>query len=97
MKRALPCALTVATALVVHTAAGHALAGHDVILALLKGDRWTTAALLAVLLAARLFLYLLAPGWVLFVAAKILLERYRLGRGDGGLPHRERSTTPGGP
>jgi hypothetical protein len=84
VKRALPCALAVAAALVVHTVAGHALAGHDVILALLTGQRWMTAALIAVLVAARLFLYLLAPGWALHVAAKILLERYR-------------STTRGGP
>jgi len=77
VKRARPCAVAVAAALVVHTLAGHALAGHDVILALLTGARRTTAALIAALVAARLFLFLLAPGWALFVAAKILLERYR--------------------
>jgi hypothetical protein len=77
VKRALPCAVTVATALAVHTLTGHALAGHDVILALIHGDRWRTVALLTALVAARAFLFLLAPGWALHVAAKILLDRYR--------------------
>lgn len=88
MKRAVRCAIAVGAALVAHTVAAHLLAGRDVVLAVLAGERGPTVALIAVLFAARLFLYLLAPGWVLHVAATVLLER-RAARGARLTPHRD--------
>ena len=65
MKRLLPCAVATAAALVAHHIAGRALAARDIVQAVLAGDYLSIGALALVLLAARLFLYLLAPGWVL--------------------------------
>ena len=75
MRPLVPCAVAVAAALAVHAVAGHLLAGRDVVLSILAGERGPTIALVAALLAARLFLFLLAPGWVLYVLAKLALER----------------------
>lgn len=77
MRRALPCAVAVVTALAVQALAGRLLAGRDVVLALLGGSQGPTPALIAALVGARLFLFLLAPGWALHVAMKALVERYR--------------------
>ena len=75
MRRAIPWAVTVAIAAVVQAICGHLLAGRDVVLAILVGDRVVTVALIVALLAARLFLFLLAPGWALYLAATLALER----------------------
>jgi hypothetical protein len=83
MKRALRCTATVALALIVHALAGRALAGRDVLHALLQGDRWGTAALLAALVAARAFLYFLAPGWALHIAATAAIQRWQARTPDG--------------
>lgn len=76
MKRAILCAVFVGLAAVAHAFAGHLLAGRDVVLSILAGDRGVTLVLVLVLLATRLFLYLLAPGWVLYVVAVHALERF---------------------
>ncbi len=82
MRRAISCAAAVGAALLVHAVTGRLLVDRDVVLALLLGAWVETAALVAVLLASRLFLYLLAPGWALYVAVTLVLER-RAKRGDG--------------
>jgi hypothetical protein len=64
-----------AIAAVVHAVAGRWLADRDVVLALLVGERgWAVAAIVA-LVAARLFLFLLAPGWALYVLGTMALSR----------------------
>ncbi len=77
MTRLLPCAVATAAALLAHHVAGRVLAGRDIVQAVLAGDDLSTGALALVLLAARLFLYLLAPGWALHELVKIGLERLR--------------------
>jgi hypothetical protein len=64
-----------AVALAVHEIAGSLLAGRDVILSFLVGDRSFVVMAVLVLLAARLFLFLLAPGWVLHALVTLWLER----------------------
>jgi hypothetical protein len=75
MRRAVLCAATIVASLVVHTVAGRWLAGRDVVLAVLASERGWAIAAIAALLAARLFLFLLAPGWALYVLITVALAR----------------------
>jgi hypothetical protein len=77
VKRAFVCGMMVALAALVHALAGRYLAGHDVVLALLVGGRVGAALVVLALLLARLFLYVLAPGWALYVGVMLAVERYR--------------------
>lgn len=73
MKPEFVAALSCAFALLVNwTLAGY-LARHDVIGELLVHQKLSVAALLATLLGVRLFLHLVAPGWLLWlVVARVL-------------------------
>jgi hypothetical protein len=71
----------IVAALAVHGLAGRWLAGRDVVLALIAGERGWAVAAIAALLAARLFLFLLAPGWALYVLVTMAEARYRRSRG----------------
>jgi hypothetical protein len=79
-KRLFRWALWVAAAFVVHVLAGRELAGEDVIAVVLdvyhhRHDE--TLLFLAALVAARGFLYFLAPGWALYIVVTGLIQRYR--------------------
>jgi hypothetical protein len=73
----LPWAVTVALAGAAHLLAGSYLAGRDVVLAILVGGRVSVALVVLVLLVSRLFLFLLAPGWALYLLARMALARRR--------------------
>jgi hypothetical protein len=62
-------------ALVVHRITSDLLAERDVILSLLVGDRSFIVGLVVALVVARLFLFLLAPGWLLHALVTLALER----------------------
>jgi hypothetical protein len=68
--------VVVAAAGVVHAIMGRALADEDVVAAVLRRDPEVVLAV-AALLISRLFLYLLAPGWALYLAVRTLIERGR--------------------
>ncbi len=77
MRRALPWAIAVALAGAAHVIAGRFLAGRDVVLAILVGGRVSVALVALALLLARLFLFLLAPGWALYVIVQAAIARRR--------------------
>ena len=75
MRRAVVWAVMVALAGAVQALGGSFLAGRDVVVALLVESRPEVAGVIAVVLLARLFLFLLAPGWGLYVGVRFALER----------------------
>jgi hypothetical protein len=76
VKRAVAWAVTVALAGAAHALCGRFLAGRDVVVALLVESRAEIVLVIAALLLARLFLFLLAPGWALYLIATLAVERY---------------------
>ena len=72
---ALSCILVIASAALIHLAATRLLATRDLLAAVLT--RFDPLGVLAAfaLLSTRLFLFLLAPGWVLYVLAAHLLGK----------------------
>jgi len=84
VRRAVVWAVMVAVAGAVQAPGGRFLAGRDVVVALLVESRPEVAAVIAVVLLARLFLYLLAPGWGLYLTATVAMERRGRRRGDTG-------------
>jgi hypothetical protein len=77
VRRAVLWAIVVAMAGAAHALGGRFLAGRDVVVALFVESRMEIAVVLAVLLMARLFLFLLAPGWALYVVVALAVERLR--------------------
>lgn len=63
-------ALTLCLTLVVHWILGRVLASSDVLARVLVGRDVLTVLLVVATLGIRLFLYLVAPGWALFVLAR---------------------------
>jgi hypothetical protein len=63
------CALTVVCAGLLHALATRLLADRDLVLALTTRFDLVTVLAAVALLTTRLFLFLLAPGWVLYVLA----------------------------
>jgi hypothetical protein len=74
VKPALVAALSCALALLAQRALAGYLAGHDVIGELLVHQKLSVAALLAALLGLRLFLHLVAPGWLLWLLVTRVLR-----------------------
>jgi hypothetical protein len=71
LARASVAAATVAAALVAHFLLGWVVGGADVLAAILVRRDAGTAALALALLVDRLFLVLVAPGWVLYVVLQV--------------------------
>ena len=69
-------AVVTATAGVVHALGAHVVAGTDVVLAVLIGGRLEIGLVVLALLVARLFLFLLAPGWALYVLVTMGMARH---------------------
>lgn len=76
-RRAVAWAVCVGVALIVHTACGRFLASRDIFASLLGARDPGPAFCAALLVPARLFLYLLAPGWALYIAVRTVIERSR--------------------
>jgi hypothetical protein len=90
VRRAIVWAASVAVAGATQVLCARFLAGRDIVAALLGGDLAQVGLAVAALLAARLFLFLLAPGWALYVLATIAVEGYVRRRaaprtGDGAI------------
>ncbi len=66
-RHAVVCAVVVASALLVDVVLGRYAEPRDVLAAALTHVNVTHLVVVALLLAVRLFLVLLAPGWVLYV------------------------------
>lgn len=73
-RRAILWLLAVAAAGVAHAITGRMLAEHDLVAAVIRVDLRVVLAA-AALMISRLFLYLLAPGWALYIATRTLIER----------------------
>lgn len=69
-RHAVVCAIVVASALLVDSVLGRYAEPRDVLAAALTHVSAAELATVALLFALRLFLLLLAPGWVLFVLAR---------------------------
>jgi hypothetical protein len=79
-RRALVWLVLVALAAALHAALGRVVGDHDLVaIAVSRRDLWVLGAA-ALLLLARGFLYLLAPGWALYILVRPLIER----RGPAG-------------
>lgn len=74
-RRAVAWMVCVGIALFLHTICGRFLAGRDIFASLLGARDPGPAFCAALLVPARLFVYLLAPGWALHIAVRALLER----------------------
>ena len=81
MRRAVVWAVMVALAGAVQALGGRFLAERDVVVALLVESRPEVAAVILGVLLARMFLFLLAPGWGLYAAVSFALERRARRRG----------------
>jgi hypothetical protein len=78
-RRAIAWAVAVAAALVLSSLCGRLLAERDIVSAVLSAREPQLVLAALALVLCRLFLYLLAPGWALYIALRTLLER-RAGR-----------------
>lgn len=78
-RRAVAWLATVGAAALLHELCGRYVAGHDLIVTLMSGRDSGVVPAAAGLVAARMFLVFLAPGWALHIAVRALLER-RLAR-----------------
>lgn len=79
MKRARRSALAwlvfAIVAVALHVLAGRALAGTDIVAEVLVGRGAGSVLLAVALVSSRMYLFLLAPGWALHIAARTWLER----------------------
>lgn len=82
-RRAMAWLIATAPALLAELGAAHAVARRDVLAALLSHPDPHVLALLVVLLGTRLYLLLVAPGWLLFVVAEAVVARRGVPRRTG--------------
>jgi hypothetical protein len=74
-RRALAWLVLVVLAATLHAVLGRVVGDRDLVaVAVSRRDLWVVVAAAALLLT-RVFLYLLAPGWALYLAARTALER----------------------